>query len=125
MSDKVFSTLAVASAATGVGLSEGLNYSLMMEIGSHVLGFPIWTHELADRPLMARVHDALLAQFPGLPTKDEALNDWRAAAAKATAAYGEQMTVREGTGARDESPIDSLARIAGDKPIIVVTDDAS
>lgn len=117
---KTFSTLAVASAATGIGLADGMNYSTMAEISSHVLGFDIWTHELADRAMNNRVRDRLLTLFPGLPTGDEARADWRAAAAKAVAAYGDTLTIPAGADERSESPIESLARMVGDKPIVAV-----
>lgn len=116
---KTFRSLAVASAATGIGLCEKLNFSLMGEIASHVLGYPIWTHEIpASGP---KVWLLLKDQFPLLPTRAEAEADWKSAAAAMTAAYGDEIAVRTGNGTRKESPLDTLQKMIGDKPVIAVT----
>jgi len=116
---KTFSSLAVASAATGVGLCEGLSFSTMGEIASHVLGYPIWTHEIPDAS--PKVWLLIKQQFPMLPTREEASADWRAAAASMTAAYGDMIDVAAGNGTRKESPLDTLQKMVGDKPVIAVT----
>jgi hypothetical protein len=116
---KTFRSLAVASAATGIGLCDKLNFGLMGEIASHVLGYPIWTHEIpAAGP---KVWLLLKDQFPLLPTRAEAEADWKCAATAMTAAYGAEIAVRRGNGSRKESPLDTLQKIVGDKPIITVT----
>lgn len=116
MSKKTFSTLAVASAATGIGMGSGLTFALMSEISAHVLGYPVWTHELGDKQTAGKVHDALRLQFPELPTREEAEADWLAAAIKATSVYGPTVSVIEGDGKREEGPIASLTRMLGDSP---------
>jgi hypothetical protein len=55
-----------------------------------------------------------------LPTHDEAAADFHAAADKAIAAYGPTVALTEGTGTRDESPVDSLARMTGRPEDIIV-----
>lgn len=119
MTSKTFRTLAVASAATGIGLDNGITFSDMQEIVSHVLGYDIWTHELGDRETMARVQSELYAQFHHLPSKTEARDCYEGAAARALTVYGDTMSVLPGNGKRHESPIDSLARMT-DAPIIAV-----
>lgn len=121
MTIKTFRTLAVASAATGVGLCDGISYSDMMEIWSHAIGFPVWTHEMADRALSSRMHAILLGQFPLLPTADEAHADWQAAAMKASAAYGETVALPEGNETRTEGPVATLARLIDPDKIVVVS----
>lgn len=118
---QTFPTLAVATAATGIGLGK-CSYSDMMEIIGFVLGHPVWTHELADRAMNARAEAAIRAQLPNLPSNELASDDWQKAATAATEAYGETVTLTEGSGERHESPVDSLARLTGrPEDIIVVT----
>lgn len=81
---RTFRTLLVASAATGVGLCDGMSYSDMQEVSSFALGYPIWTHELGDKVTTARVKKAIRDQLPNLPLQDAAHEDWQQAAADAT-----------------------------------------
>lgn len=125
MTAKQFPTLVVASAITGVGLCHIPNgYSKMMEVASHLLGTPVWLHELAHGPTQDAYSEEGYRQFPDMPTKAEAKADWQAAAAKALAAYGETVTVRQGTAVRLESPVQTLkAMVSPDKIITVITGD--
>lgn len=119
---RTFSTLAVASAATGIALSDKLNYAVMAEISSFVLGFALYTHELADKTIAARVHRAIFDQLPDLPNLDEARLDWKAAAQKALAAYGDTVKLQPGSGVREEHPAESLARLTGRPDDIIVVE---
>jgi hypothetical protein len=47
-----------------------------------------------------------------MPTVNEALADWRSAAARALSTYGEMVEVREGTLTRDAGPITTAAAFA-------------
>lgn len=116
---KTFSTLAVATAATGIGLGK-CSYSDVMEINGFVLGHPVWTHELADRAMNARAEAAIRAQLPNLPSRELARESWMAAAIAATSEYGDTVTLTEGSGERTESPINSLARLTGRPEDIIV-----
>jgi hypothetical protein len=116
---KTFPSLAVASAVTGIGLCDGLSFSLMGEITSHILGYPVWTHEIPDAGRRAWL--VLKRQFPLLPSRDDAASDWKAAAAAMTAAYGAEIEIRAGAGERKESPLDTLQKMIGDKPVVAVT----
>lgn len=125
MTDKTFPTLHVASCITGIGLCEGMNYSRMQEIASHLFGTPIWTHELAHRPTVDACREEGYRQFPAMPTQAEAEANWQAAADKAVAAYGETVTVAEGTHGRREHPVDTLAAmVPAERIAIVHLDDA-
>lgn len=119
MMTKEFRTLVVASAATGVGLGQ-MSYSDILEVGSFVKGHALWTHELADMAQNSQIEAAIRAQLPNMPSREEAHEDWQKAAQKATDAYGEHVTLTEGTAERTESPIDSLSRLTGRNDAIVV-----
>jgi len=121
MTDKVFPTLTVATAVTGIGLGQ-CSYSDVMEVIGFVIGHSIFTHELADREQNARAEAAIRAQLPNLPSGELARKDWQGAAAAAVAAYGDTVTLTEGTAARTESPIDSLARLTGRPEDIIVVE---
>lgn len=108
-----FPTLNVASCACGIMLTDGLRYSDMAEIAEYALGHPVWAHELGDQKTMGRVREAIFDQFPEFPTKQEAQDDWRAAADKATKAYGESVDLRRGDQVRVEDPTESLQRMIG------------
>lgn len=125
MTAKTFPTLHVATLITGIGLceikSEDGVFGHLSEIASHLIGAPVWTHELGR----GSTHDAFVAEgyrlFPDMPTREEASEDWQAAAATATAAYGENVTIEEGTAGRTQGPLDTLAEmVPADKIIAVV-----
>ncbi|WP_084398322.1 DUF7736 domain-containing protein [Henriciella aquimarina] len=102
---KEFPTLQIASAITGIGLCEGMKYSDMQVAFDHILGRPVWTHELGHGATTEKVRELGFAQFPDMPAREEAQADWKAAAAKALAAYGETVTVRRGQDVREADPI--------------------
>lgn len=115
---KIFPALLVASAATGICLGSGVTIARMQEVYDHVLGHPVWTHELPSYG--PEVHRLLREQFPQMPTEEEAQADWQPAAAAMTAAYGAELSVRGGFGERTKSPVETLAEIVDPKKIIVV-----
>lgn len=98
----------------------------------HVLGHPVWTHEMGSSTLWSDVRAGLLAQHPGLETVGEptggleglegdaflaAIAPWMAEQA---ARLGAVLEVRRGNAERTESPLESLARVVGTRPVIVV-----
>ncbi len=124
MSDttETFDTLLVASTACGVALTDKISMPMMSKLGGHVLGFPVWTHELGRSGYAGRIAAAIYRQFMDLPSEQEAERDWRSAAARAVARYGETLEVAPGNETRIEGPVESLARITGrPEDIIVVT----
>lgn len=124
---KEFKTLAVASVATGIGMMKGLRFSDMQEISEFVLGHQVWTHELADKAMTARVEAAIRSQLPAMPSHEAAGKNWSAAAADALFTYGETVLLSEGSETRAENPIASLARMTGrpEDIIAVVADGAT
>lgn len=120
MATRTFPTLHVASTITGIGLTEGMNYSDMQEIAAHLFGAPIWTHELVHEPTKDAYVEEGYRQFPDMPSQAEAEADFKAAAAKAIAAYGDTVDVAEGTHGRRESPVDTLSRMVPPEKIVVI-----
>jgi hypothetical protein len=120
MAAKTFPTLHVASCLTGIGMSDKMSYSDIQAIASHLFGASIWTHELVHAPTQDAYKSEGYRQFPDMPTPAEASADFEAAARKATAAYGETVTVEEGTHGRREHPVDTLAAMVSADKIIVV-----
>lgn len=120
MSKRTFPTLHVASAITGIGLTTGMSYSNIQEIASHLFGAPIWTHELVHEPTKDAYVEEGYRQFPDMPTREEAMADYEAAAAKAVAAYGATVEVAEGSHGRRESPVDTLSQMVPTERIVVV-----
>lgn len=120
MTAKTFPTLHVATCITGIGLCEGITYSNMQEIASHLFGASIWTHELAHGPTNDAFTQEGYRQFPDMPTPAEANADYAAAAAKAVAAYGETILVEEGTHGRRENPLNTLSAMVDPDKIVVV-----
>ena len=67
MSGKAFSSLAAASAHSGILLGE---FSEMHELIEHVMGRPVWTHEMARSGLWEQIRGRLVAQLPALDALD-------------------------------------------------------
>lgn len=121
MTEKEFPTLIVASTITGIALCQikgGLGP--MLECAAHLLGGPVWNHEFCHEPTMMEISEAAYSQFPDLPTRAEAEADYQAAAAKALAAYGPVVSVKEGTFRRRESPLATLRTVAPHAEIITI-----
>lgn len=116
---KNFPSLAIASAATGICMADGMNVSKFQEIYDFVLGHPIWTHELPGYG--PEVYRLLREQFPLMPTREAAEADWKAAANAMTVAYGNEVSVRPGFGERTRSPLETLKEMVPEENIIVVT----
>jgi hypothetical protein len=116
---ETFDTLLVASACCGIALTDSISVSLLSKIGSHVLGFPVWTHELGPTGYAGRIEAAIRRQFMDMPSEAEARSDWRSAAARSVARYGETVEVEAGSETRREDPIESLARITGRPEAII------
>lgn len=61
-----FPTEVVASLSSGVLLCQ---FSDMHEAAEFLMGHPIWTHHFADKVLWKSMQDAILAQYPAMPTE--------------------------------------------------------
>ncbi len=128
-----FSIEAILGLVGGYILKEDV-FSEMHELGEHVLGHAVWTHEFADRGLCERMRAALVAQHPALGELEvwdraracEDLKTYLAAyVGRQRTKYGALLSIERGAGERVESPIESLKRLAPDKPIFVVASEES
>jgi len=125
---KQFSIEAILGLVGGRILKEGI-FGEMHELGEHVLGHAVWTHEFADRALSEQMRTLLVAQYPALGEleawnreSDDDLKTYLAAyVERQRVKYGSSLPIERGSGRRTENPIESLRRLAPDKPIIVVT----
>lgn len=118
---KEFPTCAVASVLTDICLVEkGFNSAFAAEIRQWIYGDQIWTHEIFGEEVPAKVKEAGYGQFPDMPTRAEALADYKAATAKALAAYGPTVTVARGSNRRDKHPMDTLREIMPTVPVAEV-----
>lgn len=119
-----FDALAVAGLLTGCLFIKG-GFGDIHECAEYVAGHPIWTHELADEAVWTRLRAAILAQHPDLAEMDAIAegttpDNVHEKAAALLARYPDLITLARGGGERTESPLESLARIAPDKPVIAV-----
>ena len=116
---KEFPTLIVASALTGVALTQ-MKFSDMHPVIEWLFGGPVWTHEFVHGPTNDIYTSRGYEQFPDMPTTAEAKKDYKAAAAKAIAAYGPSILVAKGDDGRVASPITTMLDIKPDAKIIPV-----
>lgn len=116
MKTRKYRALAVASAATGIFLCDGISYADMQEICSWVMGYSIWTHELASKPMVHAIYDEIHRQFPLMPTREEAREDWQKAAKTVMKAYPAKIAVAQGHAVRSASPVETLTGIMDQQP---------
>lgn len=117
---KSFPTDVVLSLTTGILLKVG-GFSEMHELIEYVAGHPVWTHELIDKPFVARLCEAVYAEHPALRdvekfdakgAKGDALLSYlNEYVARQVAKYGESLTIKQGDGQRTEDPLSSLERL--------------
>jgi secreted trypsin-like serine protease len=108
--EKTYDTFVVATALTGIGLGP-CSYSDIMDVYSMLLGYHVWTHELAHSPTIHEVRDEGYRQFPNMPTGAVASADWEKARDIAVAEYGHFVTVKRGNSVRRESPVATLGNM--------------
>lgn len=118
--EKQFDTYIVASAITGIGLGPA-SFSDMHEVYDMLLGEGIFTHEMAHAPTVDACTEEGYRQFPEMPTKAEAQEDYAAAREKAERAYGPFVTVKRGAHKRRETPVETLEAMAPSEKIITLT----
>lgn len=108
------------------GRAFGDSFDEVHEAAEFVLGHPIWTHEFAERNLWDRLADACLRQYPTLPRRGDPSMDgiegdgWSEYIHDQEKVFGTSLTLESMGGEREESPFESLARIAPGKPVIAV-----
>lgn len=121
---KTFPAAVLLSLTSARGL--GPTFSAIHEAAAHVMGHPIWTHEFADAGLWDRMRKATMRAAPSLVPDGVALADTATpenaadVIAEITRRYPNPIAVRRGGQERDESPRESLARLAPHLEVIVV-----
>jgi hypothetical protein len=124
---KTFPIETVLGLTTGI-LLKAKGFGELHELAEHVAGHAIFTHEFADEQLWRRLVARVFAQHPQLrgaesfvlaagAEADDCLADY---VRRVVVAFGVTLEIAPGSGARAESPLQSLQRIAPGKPVIVV-----
>lgn len=139
---KTFSAHVLLSAATD-GLSlPSVTFNKLHEAIEHLLGEPVWTHQLGSPEPWARSREALVAQYPAFANVDgDTLSDAcegksdderhsiaRAWADNQTSLLGAtEFTITRGNGRSPDVVQDemlrSLAADVADKPVLIVAVD--
>ena len=125
---KTFPAAVLLSLTSARGL--GPTFSAIHEAAEHVMGHPIWTHEFADAGLWDRMRKATMRAAPSLVPDGVDLADTVTpenvvdVAAEIARRYPNPIAVRRGGEARDETPMESLSRIAPGSAVILVDPDA-
>jgi hypothetical protein len=105
-----FPTDVLLSITTGRMLCK---FDDMHEACEFIAGYPIWTHEFADKALVQWLRDAVLAQHPDLAIDAGSVtpDNWKQFLDEQLAKLGASRTVLSGIGQRTESPIQSAERL--------------
>lgn len=129
MTAGTFPLRVVLSTLSGVGCP-GTTYGDIQSCLSHVLGWDLFTHELAIRDHWERAAALIVAARPELAPfgirMGQAMGDSaavEAVAIEAAAVFPASIDLPRGTDARTEGPIASLRRVAPDVPAIVLIKD--
>jgi hypothetical protein len=112
---KQFRTLIIGSLVGEAALIN-MKYSDVQEAYDHILGYAIWTHEIIT--YADQVELMVLALFPEMMPREG--ENFEARAERLLATYGEFVNVPKGNLERNQSPVETLQEISGDKPIIVI-----
>jgi len=133
--EREFPTAVALAAASGCGIA-GMTFHDVHDCLTHVLGWDVFTHELAEPGVWRNAHYRIIAVLPTI--ENAAYEVKRAAesidrndpatvasfgkvAAAALAKMPPTVWLPKGDGRRTESPLDSAARIAPNTPVITVT----
>ncbi len=109
---KRFDALTIGSLTTGIMLKER-GFSDMHEAFEHVMGHPVWTHEMASKPLWESARDRVVAQHPEFPV--EVTTTWQDLAEKLSRDYPDGIEIKRGDAERATDPISSLVEIIGSR----------
>lgn len=118
---------ALCLASGGVAIGKALQFGEVHGAITHVLGWDVFTHELADKQVWITASELVRAACPAIIPFADRLRDAKGngevcqlVCDEAEAALGKTVEIPKGTGERRESPLESLERIAPGKPVIVV-----
>lgn len=112
---KEFPSTALATLSSGTVLITP--FSKVHEAAEWIMGHPIWTHQFPS--LRAEIENAVLRQFPGMPTEIEGCNrdNWREHADRIETQFGKTVSVKRGDGLTAQLPSDGIPE---GKQVIVV-----
>ena len=113
---KTFDARVIGTLTTGIVLLADM--PAIHEAFEHVLGHPVWTHELADKAVWKAATTNIVAAHPKFPTSKPA--DWQALAEELVVRYPDGVTLPRGTGFRRADPLTTLREIAGTETRVVV-----
>lgn len=127
---KEFPTGVVLSITTGRSLCE---FTHWLKAATWILGWDVFTHELADQAVWDTMRERVFAQHPALAdcepwaapdttlrTPQEIQQFCDAYIERQVARYGATLAIEQGNASRTESPLASARRLMPDKPILVV-----
>lgn len=118
---KTFSTAAVLTLIEGALYCD---FGEVHELAEFVAGHSIWTHEFADKALIARIKEAIFSQHPALREFSKHIGEtWQQALARAEERWGKEIEIVKGDAERTENPLESLERIAPGKSAVVIVED--
>ena len=108
MKSMTVSTAALTSIVSGRLMCE--SFSEMAEAAEFLLGYPVWTHEFADKQTVERLEAAVLAQHPDMDidlsevTRDNVAEHKQ----RVIDQLGESREIVRGTGTREKGPVATL-----------------
>lgn len=115
-------SLALSLASCGIGLGD--SFSDFHEAITFILGHDVFTHELAEMRPWQEAARIIAMQSVALGRYGDRLRDnpsqWAEILAECRAEMGDTVLLRSGGLDRTEHPVESLQRIAPDKPIVVL-----
>lgn len=126
MSTQPFDTRLVLSAAIGIGVSDKLMISDLQRLVSHVLGYPVFTHEVGRS--LKDCYPRLCPLFDNLPDRavlmalpaDERMTILAGVVDAALARYGDTVMIGKGVDTREVHPLDTLNEIApASSPVVI------
>lgn len=103
MNDKTFDARDVGTLATGIVLHPD-GFRNVPELFQHVMGHPVWTHEMPD--LGAEARRRILAALPDFPNSKP--TDWQALSNELIQRYPNGVTLPRGDAVRRADPITTL-----------------
>lgn len=126
MAAKPFPTDLVASLALRIGISDGIKGGDIQRCIEHVMGHPVWTHEIGAH--FALVAAKLQPLFKDLPDREElgALDKEALRArladlsARLRAEHGETMDIEEGIEVRGADPMETAKALYPDTEVVLV-----
>jgi hypothetical protein len=113
-----FSTASILSLATGISFC---NFGEIHEATEYLMGHPVWTHHFASKELWDNMRQAVIDQYPMMPTEIKGVtkNNYLEKLAEIEAKIGKTIIIRKGDGLTVTLPEDGIPDHLKDKIIHV------